>query len=148
MCSGQVVQPSRINSGCRQDYSRCGDILAFKFLKVISLGLQATNSPQCVNVCMGGRGCVPPLRSTELLFLGVRQAPSLLRFSRFASPAFCDESQPIPPFQIPLTSFFSSYHNNFSRVKVSCAGIPHVGVWSLLDGVGLMAESGLGEIWS
>lgn len=43
------------------------------------------------------------------------------------SPAFYDESQPISPFQIPLTSFFSSYRDNFSRVKVSHAGIPHVG---------------------
>lgn len=34
--------------------------------------------------------------------------------------------QPILPFHIPLTAFFSSCHSNFSRVNVSCAGIPHV----------------------
>lgn len=83
-----------------------------------------------------------------MLFPGVRQAPPRMRFSRFPSPVLYDESQPIPPFQIPLASFFSSSHNDFARVKVSCAGIPHVGVWSLLDRVGLRAESGLGEIWS
>lgn len=110
----------------RQDDPRCRDILGLKFLEGISLCLQAANSSQRVNECMCVLAVSHP-SGAQSIATPWGQAPSLLRFSRSPSPVFYYESQQISPFQIPLTSFFSSYHDNFSRVKVSHAGIPHVG---------------------
>ena len=77
-----------------------------------------------------------------MLFPGARQAPSLLVFPRFSSAAFCVESLPVPPFSDSSEKllFLHWDHNRFSGVKASHAGIPHAGVWSLLNGAGLMGE--------